>query len=109
MSRSLGTPPEPSGSRLTRFGSVVIPNPAAALATGGEGSAFSFRRHSFFAFALLFIFFAPCVRAQGRAECRSAPSKILGHPVPYCVILPPSYDSQPAQRYPVLYFLHGLG
>ena len=53
--------------------------------------------------------FAPSVRAQGRAECRSAPSKILGHPVPYCVILPPSYDSQPPQHYPLLYFLHGLG
>ncbi|MGB8524312.1 MAG: alpha/beta hydrolase family protein [Candidatus Acidiferrales bacterium] len=45
---------------------------------------------------------------SGRAECRSAPSKILGHPVPYCVILPPSYDSG-KQRYPILYFLHGLG
>jgi S-formylglutathione hydrolase FrmB len=44
----------------------------------------------------------------GRAECRSAPSKILGHAVPYCVILPPSYDSE-KQRYPVLYFLHGIG
>jgi S-formylglutathione hydrolase FrmB len=46
--------------------------------------------------------------APGRAECRSAPSKILGHPVPYCVILPPGYDSG-KQRYPILYFLHGLG
>jgi S-formylglutathione hydrolase FrmB len=46
---------------------------------------------------------------QGRAECRSAPSKILGHPVPYCVILPPSYDAQKSARYPILYSLHGLG
>ncbi len=46
--------------------------------------------------------------ALGRGECRSMPSKILGHPVPYCVILPPSYDSG-KQSYPVLYFLHGLG
>src|SRR5277367_571937 len=46
--------------------------------------------------------------APGRAECRSAPSKILGHPVPFCVILPPGYDSE-KQRYPILYFLHGLG
>jgi S-formylglutathione hydrolase FrmB len=44
----------------------------------------------------------------GRAECRSAPSKILGHSVPYCLILPPGYDSE-KQRYPILYFLHGLG
>jgi putative tributyrin esterase len=47
--------------------------------------------------------------ATGRAECVSASSKTLGHPVPYCVILPPSYDSEKARRYPVLYLLHGLG
>ena len=29
--------------------------------------------------------------------------------MPYCVLLPPSYDSDKARRYPVLYFLHGLG
>jgi S-formylglutathione hydrolase FrmB len=46
--------------------------------------------------------------ALGRGECRSMASKILGHPVQYCVILPPSYDSS-KQSYPVLYFLHGLG
>jgi S-formylglutathione hydrolase FrmB len=44
----------------------------------------------------------------GRGECRSVPSKILGRAVPYCVVLPPSYDSS-KQIYPVLYFLHGLG
>jgi S-formylglutathione hydrolase FrmB len=47
--------------------------------------------------------------APGRAECRSAPSQILGHPVPYCVILPSDYDSNKASDYPALYFLHGLG
>ena len=53
---------------------------------------------------------APSVAAApGRAECRSAPSKILGHPVPYCVILPSDYDSDKASVYPALYFLHGLG
>jgi S-formylglutathione hydrolase FrmB len=45
----------------------------------------------------------------GRAECRSLPSKILGHPVAYCVILPRGYDADQTTRYPVLYFLHGLG
>lgn len=59
-----------------------------------------------FALALSFV---PSARAQGRAECRTAPSKILGHPVQYCAILPPTYDSHHAQRYPVLYSLHGLG
>jgi S-formylglutathione hydrolase FrmB len=36
-------------------------------------------------------------------------SKTLGHPVPYCALLPPSYDAASAHRYPILYFLHGLG
>jgi S-formylglutathione hydrolase FrmB len=47
--------------------------------------------------------------AAGRAECRSLPSKILGHDVPFCVLLPPSYDSDATAHYPVLYFLHGIG
>jgi len=49
------------------------------------------------------------VFATGRAECLSAPSKILGHPVAYCVLLPPSYDTEKSRRYPILYLLHGLG
>jgi len=47
--------------------------------------------------------------AQGRVECDAAASAILRHPVRYCVILPPGYDTQKIRRYPVLYFLHGLG
>jgi len=46
---------------------------------------------------------------QGRAECRDVTSKILRRPVPYCIFLPPSYDAETTRRYPVLYFLHGLG
>jgi S-formylglutathione hydrolase FrmB len=49
------------------------------------------------------------LRAGVRAECLSASSKILGHPVAYCVVLPPSYDTEHARRYPTLYLLHGLG
>jgi S-formylglutathione hydrolase FrmB len=49
------------------------------------------------------------VRAGGRAECRAAPSKILGRPVSYCILLPPSFDADKTRRYPILYFLHGLG
>lgn len=48
-------------------------------------------------------------RAAGRAECLSMPSRILARSVSYCVLLPPSYDAQKTRRYPVLYFLHGLG
>ena len=40
-------------------------------------------------------------------------SRILKHPVHYCVYLPADYDAgagkRPEQKYPVLYFLHGLG
>ncbi|MGA7918529.1 MAG: alpha/beta hydrolase-fold protein [Candidatus Acidiferrales bacterium] len=45
----------------------------------------------------------------GRAECRSVPSKILGYPVGYCVVLPSNYDTDKTAIYPVLYFLHGIG
>ena len=52
---------------------------------------------------------ASCACATGRAECLATPSRILAHPVPFCALLPPSYDGNPTRRYPVLYFLHGLG
>ena len=45
----------------------------------------------------------------GRGECRATRSQILGQTVAYCVLLPPSYDTEKTRRYPVLYFLHGLG
>jgi S-formylglutathione hydrolase FrmB len=47
--------------------------------------------------------------AAGRAECQSLKSKILARSVAYCALLPPSYDAEKTRRYPVLYFLHGLG
>ena len=37
------------------------------------------------------------------------PSRILGRAVGYCVLLPPSYETSKLKRYPVLYYLHGLG
>jgi S-formylglutathione hydrolase FrmB len=52
---------------------------------------------------------APAGRANPRAECVSLPSKILARAVPYCVLLPPSYDAEKTRRYPILYLLHGLG
>lgn len=48
-------------------------------------------------------------KAAGRIECTSASSRILKHPVRYCALLPPSYDSDKTRLYPVLYYLHGLG
>jgi S-formylglutathione hydrolase FrmB len=51
--------------------------------------------------------------AQSRIVCSALNSRILKRPVRYCVYLPSGYDSggtdHPARRYPVLYFLHGLG
>src|SRR5260370_4174881 len=56
----------------------------------------------------------PVAHAQSRIDCDAFDSKVLKHVVHYCVYLPARYDSAPAnqsapQRYPVLYFLHGLG
>jgi len=53
------------------------------------------------------------LHAQSRIDCNALNSRILKHPVHYCVYLPASYDAgaakHPPQTYPVLYFLHGLG
>ncbi|HTA48915.1 MAG TPA: alpha/beta hydrolase family protein [Verrucomicrobiae bacterium] len=53
------------------------------------------------------------VHAQSRIDCNALNSRILKHEVHYCVYLPAGYDAgatkRPAQSYPVLYFLHGLG
>ena len=51
--------------------------------------------------------------AQGHIDCSSLQSRILKRPVHYCVQTPSDYDANQAKgqlpRYPVLYFLHGLG
>ena len=51
------------------------------------------------------------VHAQSRIDCSAIGSRILKTEVHYCVYLPASYDAgdHPAQAYPVLFFLHGLG
>jgi S-formylglutathione hydrolase FrmB len=52
-------------------------------------------------------------KAQGRVDCDALNSRILKQVVHYCVMLPASYDvmgtDHSGTRYPVLYFLHGLG
>jgi S-formylglutathione hydrolase FrmB len=60
---------------------------------------------------LLFLILFPAVlpAATGRVECNSVPSKILARPVPYCVVLPASFDAEKTKHFPILYFLHGLG
>jgi S-formylglutathione hydrolase FrmB len=61
----------------------------------------------------LAFFFAIAASAQSRIDCNVLKSHILAEPVPYCVLLPPSYDAKianhPLRQYPVLYYLHGLG
>jgi S-formylglutathione hydrolase FrmB len=51
--------------------------------------------------------------ARSRIDCNAFHSEILKYVVHYCVYLTASYDAavakQPKIRYPVLYFLHGLG
>jgi S-formylglutathione hydrolase FrmB len=57
----------------------------------------------------LFAITASCLAATGRVECNSLPSKILSRSVAYCVVLPPSFDTDKARQFSILYFLHGLG
>jgi S-formylglutathione hydrolase FrmB len=62
----------------------------------------------------LFVFIAGSLAAaQSRIDCGALNSHILEQVVHYCVYLPSGYDAgaaqRPVQRYPVLYFLHGLG
>lgn len=68
-----------------------------------------FRVFYFFAFLVI----ATLFQAQSRIDCDALNSRILKHAVHYCVYVPAGYDAgagkRPAQTYPVLYFLHGLG
>ncbi len=63
----------------------------------------------FAAVLFLSLLAAPSTLAAGHADCLSMQSRLLARAVPYCVLLPPDYDTQKTRRYPVLYFLHGLG
>lgn len=60
--------------------------------------------------ALLLISLAAnvCFAAE-RVECGRMTSRFVPQPVGYCALLPPSYDAHPEKKFPVLYFLHGLG
>lgn len=51
----------------------------------------------------------PAGPSAGRVECSSVSSRILARSVRFCALLPPAYDARPSQRFPVLYWLHGLG
>ncbi len=68
------------------------------------------------AFRLIFLSFliaGASATAQNRIDCSALNSHILKQVVRFCVYLPAGYDAgatqHPPKRYPVLYFLHGLG
>ena len=57
----------------------------------------------------LFFLATPSFGGTGRVECNRLPSKILGYAVPYCIVLPSSFDADKSRQFPILYFFHGLG
>jgi S-formylglutathione hydrolase FrmB len=61
-------------------------------------------------FAILFFASGVSASAQSRIDCSALNSHILKQVVRYCVYLPAGYDDGgKTKRYPILYFLHGLG
>ena len=62
---------------------------------------------------LSFLLAGGSAAAQSRIDCDALNSHILKQLVHYCVYLPSGYDQgakqKPPKRYPMLYFLHGLG
>jgi len=81
-----------------------------SITPGFEGPLATCSTRSFLClFFLLCLFCAPSVSASGRVECNTLPSTILVRGVPYCVVLPPSFDADKGKHYPILYDLHGLG
>jgi S-formylglutathione hydrolase FrmB len=59
--------------------------------------------------ALWLVLLALPAFAAGRVQCSTVKSQYMPASVGYCALLPASYDSQPAKKFPTLYFLHGLG
>jgi len=59
--------------------------------------------------SFLFLLFTVNLFAASRTQCGTMTSKYVPGRIGYCAVLPPGYDSHPGKRFPVLYFLHGLG
>jgi S-formylglutathione hydrolase FrmB len=49
------------------------------------------------------------IRAGSRVQYKTYASALLNRELRYGIYLPPSYEMSGTRRYPVLYFLHGLG
>lgn len=58
---------------------------------------------------LPFAVFAAAAPGASKVECANFASRTLDRNVPYCVVLPPAYFQQKPRRFPVAYYLHGLG
>jgi S-formylglutathione hydrolase FrmB len=58
---------------------------------------------------LFLVLLAASAVADSRIECGSLDSKVIHRTMRYCALLPPSYDTDQQKKFPVLYFLHGLG
>jgi S-formylglutathione hydrolase FrmB len=52
--------------------------------------------------------FRDVIPAGSRVQYKTYQSALMNRELRYGVYLPPSYESSPGRRYPVLYFLHGL-
>ena len=66
-----------------------------------------FRSFATFVMASLLATLPVAAQSTAHVSCESIFSAILGRDVSYCVALPPGYESG-SQRYPLLYYLHGL-
>ncbi|HEY7353843.1 MAG TPA: alpha/beta hydrolase-fold protein [Terriglobales bacterium] len=67
-------------------------------------------RYALTAFSLsVFCLFSGSAAGQARVDCSAINSHILQRSVRYCVMLPTNYATERNKKYPVLYFLHGLG
>jgi len=66
-----------------------------------------------FSIVLFLLIAGVSAAAQSRIDCSALNSHVLQQVIHYCVYLPAGYDAAAAptlsKRYPVLYFLHGLG
>src|ERR1700729_1330513 len=71
-------------------------------------SKFNFARGILLAVCMT-VFLISSALAQGRIDCNAMDSRVLKQPVHFCVLLPAGYEQNPSRKYPVLYFLHGLG
>jgi len=88
---------------------IVPPGRHASLATRHSPLATSLRHPFLYLLFCLYFLYTPPSLASGRVECNAVPSKILARSVPYCIVLPASFDADKTKHFPILYELHGLG